>query len=47
MVAAVTLRPPWCPAPGAAAYNISQHAVQQVYVDKTKKYICYYYLLAI
>jgi hypothetical protein len=24
--------------------TISQHAVQQVYVVKTKEYICYYYL---
>jgi hypothetical protein len=27
--------------------TISQHAVRQVYVVKTKEYICYYYLLAI
>jgi hypothetical protein len=27
--------------------TISQYAVQQVYVIKTKKYYCFYYLLAI
>jgi len=48
MVAAVTLRPPWCPVPPAPPHTtISQHAVRQVYVVKTKEYICFYYLLAI
>ncbi len=33
------------PAPSHIA--ISQHAVQQVYVDETREYYCFYYLLAI
>jgi hypothetical protein len=44
MVAAIALRSPWHPPPGTAAYNISQHAVQQVYVVKTREYYCFYYV---
>ncbi len=35
------------PPPAPPHTTISQHAVQQVYVVKTKEYICYYYLFAI
>jgi hypothetical protein len=31
----------------ALVTTISQHAVQQVYVIKTREYYCFYYLLAI
>jgi hypothetical protein len=47
MAAAIALRPLWCPPPSTAAYKISQHAAQQVYVVKTKEYYCFYCLLAI
>jgi len=35
------------PPPAPPHTTISEHAVRQVYVVKTKEYICYYYLLAI
>ncbi len=47
MAAAIVLQPPWCPPPNTAQTAISQHAVRQVYVIKTRKYYCFYYLLAI
>jgi hypothetical protein len=49
MAAAVALRPPCpppLPPPALLHPTISQHAVQQVYVVKTKEFYCYYYLLA-
>jgi len=47
MAAAGALRPPWAPPLVLLHTTISQHAVQQVYVIKTKEYYCCYYLLAL
>jgi hypothetical protein len=48
MTATIPLRLPWCPPPPALPHTtISQHAAQQVYVVKSRKYYCFYYLLAI